>query len=121
MTPREIVELAAAKADEKKADDITIFHLEGQSTVADWTLVCSGQTNVKVRAIADFVDNELMKAGLTRYGVEGLQDGLWILLDYGTVIIHVLRQEEREFYNLERLWGQLPSEKYAPPETAEKA
>lgn len=106
--------MAAAKAEDKKADDIKLFDLNGISLIADRVLLCSGQTTVKVRAIAQYVEEELTKAGYTLYGSEGWSDAVWVLLDFGTVIVHVLRTEEREFYNLERLWSQAPVAAWAP-------
>lgn len=111
---RALVEFAAAKADEKKGDDIRIIDVEGISLLADYYMLCSGQTSIKVRAIAQFVEDELTKAGYKLYGSEGMSDGLWVLLDFGTVIVHVMRTQEREFYNLERLWSQGRSEAWAP-------
>ncbi|HEY9722978.1 MAG TPA: ribosome silencing factor [Oscillatoriaceae cyanobacterium] len=111
---RAIVEMAAAKADDKKADQIKILDVEGISMLADYFLVCSGQTSIKVRAIAQFVEEELTNAGHKLYGMEGLADGVWVLLDFGTVIVHVMREKEREFYNLERLWAQGRVENYEP-------
>ena len=111
---RALVESAAAKADDKKADDIKIFDMQGISMLADYYLLCSGQTTIKVKAVAQHVEEELTKAGHKLYGSEGLSDGLWVLLDFGTVIVHVMRTQEREFYNLERLWSQGHVESWVP-------
>ena len=111
---RALVELAAELADAKKADDIRLFDVEGISLLADFGLLCSGQTSIKVRAIAQHVEEELTKAGHKLYGSEGLSDGLWVLLDFGTLIVHVMRTQEREFYNLERLWSTGHVEAWAP-------
>ncbi|MDB5100007.1 MAG: ribosome silencing factor [Cyanobacteria bacterium RYN_339] len=111
---RALVELAASKADDKKGDEIMIFDVQGVSTLADFYLLCSGQTNIKVRAVAQFIEEELTNAGHKLYGMEGMADGLWVLLDFGTVIVHIMRTQEREFYNLERLWNQGMIEKWAP-------
>ena len=111
---RRIIDMAAAKADDKKADDIKIIDVTGISMLADYYLVCSGQTSIKVRAIAQHIEEELTNAGHRLYGIEGMQDGLWVLLDFGTAIVHVMRQQEREFYNLERLWSQGKVETWQP-------
>lgn len=111
---RAIVELAAAKADDKKADQIKILDVEGVSLLADYFLICSGQTSIKVRAIAQHVEEELTNAGYKLYGAEGMSDGIWVLLDFGTVIVHVMREQEREFYNIERLWSQGRLENWQP-------
>ena len=111
---RALVEVAAAKADEKKGDEIKIFDVQDVSVLADYYLLCSGQTSIKVRAIAQHIEKELTNAGHKLYGQEGMSDGLWVLLDFGTVIVHVMRTQEREFYNLERLWNQGRVENWAP-------
>lgn len=111
---RELALLIAAKADEKKARDIKILDMEGVSLLADYMVIVSGQTAVQVRAIAQFIDEELKKSDQKIYGLEGRNEGHWVLLDYGTVIVHVMREEEREFYNLERLWSQGRVETYEP-------
>lgn len=111
---RALVEFAAEKADDKKADQIKIFDVEGISLLADYFLLCSGQTSIKVRAIAQHVEEELTNAGHKLYGMEGMSDGLWVLLDFGTVIVHIMREQEREFYNLERLWSHGRIESWEP-------
>ena len=117
-TSRALVEMAANKADDKKADDIKIFDLQGVSLLADYILLCSGQTTVKTKAIAQHVEEELTKAGHTLQGSEGWTEGVWVLLDFGTLIVHVMRDQEREYYNLERLWSQGSVESWTPAESA---
>lgn len=111
---RALVELAATKADDKKADDIKIFDLSGISLMADYILLCSGQTTVKVKAVAQHIEEEVTKAGYTLQGSEGWAEGVWILLDFGTLIVHVMRDKEREYYNMERLWSQAKIESWEP-------
>ena len=111
---RALVELAANKADDKKADDIKIFDLQGISLMADFILLCSGQTTVKVKAVAQHIEEEVTKAGYTLQGSEGWAEGVWILLDFGTLIVHVMRDKERESYNMERLWSQAKIESWEP-------
>ena len=111
---RALVELAANKADDKKADDIKIFDLQGVSLMADYILLCSGQTTVKVKAVAQHIEEEVTKAGYALQGSEGWAEGVWILLDFGTLIVHVMRDKEREYYNMERLWSQAKIESWEP-------
>lgn len=111
---RALVELAANKADDKKADDIKIFDLQGVSLMADYILLCSGQTTVKVKAVAQHIEDEVTKAGYQLQGSEGWAEGVWILLDFGTLVVHVMRDKEREYYNLERLWSQAKIESWQP-------
>ena len=110
---RALVDLAAHKADDKKADDIKIFDMNGISLLTDYVLLASGQTTVKVKAIAQYVEEELTKAGYTLHGSEGWAEAVWILMDFGTLIVHVMRTKEREYYNLERLWSNTPVESWS--------
>jgi ribosome-associated protein len=98
--------LAAAweAALEKKAENPLMLNLVGLSDVADYFLICSGQTPVQVRAIADNIRDRLRNAGYPMPPKEGFQDGRWVLLDFGPFVAHIFHQPEREFYSLEDLW-----------------
>ena len=92
--------------DDKKAEDIVILEIAGLSVIADYFVICTGRSITQTKAVADHVVDMLKQDhNIQVKGVEGQQDGKWILLDFGEVIVHVFRHEEREFYNLERLWG----------------
>ncbi|OEH84679.1 ribosome silencing factor [Desulfuribacillus stibiiarsenatis] len=92
--------------EDKKAEDIVILDIEGLSVISDYFVICTGRSVTQVKAIADHVMDTLKQEdGIMTRGVEGQREGKWVLVDFGDVIIHVFRQEEREFYNLERLWG----------------
>jgi len=88
----------------KKAFDITILDLRGLFPFSDYWVLCSGSSPIQTRAIAEEVLEHLEEVGVRPFHVEGEDTGEWILLDYGEIIVHVFRQEEREFYNLEKLW-----------------
>lgn len=105
MTSKEIALLAAKAAEEKKAFDVVVLGLEGITIIADYFVICGGKSNIQVQAIADEIDDKLAEKNVPVLRREGLREGKWILLDYGTVVIHVFQSEEREFYNLERLWS----------------
>lgn len=90
---------------EKKAADIVVLDVRGLTSVADFFIVCSGRSNRQVAAIADFVERYLKKRGIKLLSVEGKNEGLWVLLDYGDVIIHVFYETVRKFYDLEGLWS----------------
>ncbi len=102
---KELVQVACQAADNKKAIDITTLDITNVSLVADYFVICSGRTDVQVKAIANEVEDRLQKSGITPRRIEGKNEGVWILLDYSDFIVHVFRQEEREYYNLERLWA----------------
>ena len=98
--------LAAQAADEKKGQAIALIDLQSVSLMADYFVLCNGQTPIQVRAIARHIEDKLAEAGYQMLRVEGMQEGRWILMDFGAVIVHVMHEREREFYNLERLWNQ---------------
>lgn len=97
--------MAALSADDKKGKDVRILDIRSVSTVADYFVICTGTSNTHVKAIADHVEEKLSALGMQLHHTEGYQNGRWILLDYVDVVVHVMHAEEREFYNLERLWG----------------
>jgi len=101
----ELAQWAAFAADEKKAREVRILDIRSISSVADYFVICSGTSSTHVRAIADHVEEQLNRKGLPIDHAEGYQNGRWVLLDFGDLVIHVMQEEERNFYNLERLWG----------------
>ncbi len=102
----DLVALVRAAAEEKKADDIAVLDLAGRTIVADAFVVMTGRSSIQTRSIADAIVERSEEAGL-RPRVEGHADGGWILIDLGHVVAHVFTPEQRQFYNLERLWGRV--------------
>ena len=113
MEARELVDFCAKKAAERKAADILCMDLSKLSLVCDYFLLLSANNKRHCQAIADFLREELAKAGEAPLRVEGYSGGGWILLDCGSVVIHVFQEEERRYYNLERLWGDAALERYS--------
>lgn len=106
METGELAELIAETAADKKALDITILNLQGISIIADYFVICSGKTDIQVQAIARGINEELAdRPEIDLQRKEGMDDAKWVLLDYADVIVHIFHQQEREFYELERLWG----------------
>ncbi len=99
-----LLEIAFKAALEKKAIDPVILDLRNLSGVTDFFLVCSGQSQVQVRSIADNILEKLGEYGVKLPVKEGYQSGVWILLDFGQLVIHILQEQERQFYALEQLW-----------------
>jgi len=99
---------AAELALERKAHDVMALDLRGIATVTDYFLVASGNSDIQVKAIADHILEELRKEGIRPNHVEGLQGGRWVLLDFVDWVVHVFHPSAREFYQLERLWGDAP-------------
>lgn len=88
----------------KKAVNVAVLDLRGLTSIADAFIICSGRSNRQVTAIAEHVERELRKQKIKPLSVEGAKEGQWVLLDYGSVIIHVFFESVREFYDLEGLW-----------------
>lgn len=101
----QIARWAAKAAEERKAREVVILDLRDITLIADYFVICSGRSSVQVQAIAQNVIDCLKSQEVKVLHQEGLRDGYWVLLDYGSVIVHVFQEEEREFYSLERLWG----------------
>lgn len=104
MTGIDLVKAAVHALDEKKAEDIEVIQITELSVVADYFVIANGTSNTHVRALAGEVEDALLKQGVEIGHIEGRATG-WILLDYGSVVVHVFHKESREYYNLERLWA----------------
>lgn len=105
MDSLEIARSAARAADKKKAQNPVILDIRGLSVIADFFVIASGQSEKQVQAIAEEVKAQLQKNGVSVRGVEGYDQGRWVLIDARDVVIHVFHREDRDFYGLERLWG----------------
>jgi len=104
MQQLELLKAIAAILDNKKAKELTAIHTTEQTILSDYFLICTGTSTTHVKALADDLEFEMKnRHGVLPRGVEGRATG-WILLDYGTVLVHIFLQEQREYYNLERLW-----------------
>lgn len=104
--------MVAAAASDKKAIDIMIIDISKLLVVTDYFVICSGQTNRHVRSIAEGIEEKLKELKVRKVGIADDKQGNWILLDYGSVIIHVFIQEQRDYYQLERLWADAPHRKW---------
>jgi ribosome-associated protein len=101
---RRIVDLAS----DKKASDIVLLEIGQLTTLADYFVICSAQSERQLGAIADGVADGLRQEGVRPIGREGSGGAHWLLIDYGSVILHVMGTPERDFYQLERLWADAP-------------
>lgn len=91
--------------EEKKGMDMVVLDISKKTTISDYFIIVSGNSSTQVSAIADEIDSKMFQAGFDKVHKEGYESSRWILLDYGDIIIHVFHKDEREFYNLERLWS----------------
>lgn len=95
-------------AGEKRGERVVVLNLMGISSVTDYFVITDASSEVQVRAITNGVEEELAARGVLPLRREGWDDARWVLLDYGDVVVHIFRTEEREYYDLERLWGDAP-------------
>jgi ribosome-associated protein len=95
---------AVEAAQDKQAGDITVLNLSGAGAFAEYFLLCSGRSQPQIRAIAEAVDERLARAGMHLAHREGKDSAEWLLLDYGSFVVHIFSERAREYYDLERLW-----------------
>lgn len=105
LTPAEIAGIAAKALDDKKARDVKVLKTAEQTVLADYFVICNGTSSTHIKALVDEVDKQLSEAGEPPMRREGLRSDIWVLMDFGSVIVHVFTDEARKFYNLERLWS----------------
>ena len=104
MTVKDAMKLAVAALEDKKGEDIKVIDISEVSVIADYFIIASGTKINQVQAMADNVQEVLGRAGHMTKNVEGYESGNWILLDFGDIIVHVFDNENRLFYDLERIW-----------------
>ncbi len=101
-------ELAAAIGevlDSKKGRDIKILHVEDKTVIAEYFVLCTGNSSTQIKALAGEVEYRIGQRGVQPYQVEGRDNNSWVLVDYSNVIVHIFSRESREFYNLDKLYG----------------
>ena len=101
----ELLHLATAAARTKKARDLIALDLRDLQGVADYFFICSATNEVQVKAIAEAVEEKLRESGARPWHIEGLEGRRWVLLDYVEMVVHVFHEKTREYYMLDRLWG----------------
>jgi len=99
----------------KKGSNVLVVDLRKLVSFTDYFVICSADSDTQVKAIADEVDRVLSDDGIKCWHKEGLKALSWVLLDYVDVVVHVFKKDAREFYNLEKLWGDAPTEKLKDP------
>lgn len=105
MQPNELVTFIQEKIDDLKGRDTVVLDLKNKSSVTDFMVICSGTSNRHTRSIAEHIATEIKKTGLQPLGIEGGSSGEWVLLDLGDVVVHVMLEDSRNYYQLEKLWA----------------
>ena len=103
-TEKQMAQLVCRALDEKKGRDIKVIDIHDVSVIAVYFVIASGSNQNQVQAMVDNVEEQLGRAGFEPKQVEGVRNSSWILMDYGDVIVHVFDEENRLFYDLERIW-----------------
>jgi ribosome-associated protein len=104
VTPLQLSRLIADAAADKKAREVVRLDIREKSSIADYFVICEGDTDRQVRAITDSIVEKARAAGIRPLRTSGYQDGSWVVLDFGAVIVHVFLPGERSYYDLESLW-----------------
>ena len=105
LTAEQIAAIAAKALEDKKARDIKVLRTTEQTVLADYFVICNGTSSTHIKALVDEVDKQLSEAGEPPVRREGLRSDIWVLMDFGCVIVHVFTDEARKFYSLEHLWA----------------
>lgn len=119
MAPERLAARIAAVIDEKLGEDITVLDLRGSSPVTDFFVIATAGSTIHAQAIAGDVTRRLREEGERPHHVEGEDAGAWILLDYVDVVVHIFLTDVRQFYGLERLWGDVPHKDFRDDDGAE--
>ncbi|WNQ13412.1 ribosome silencing factor [Paenibacillus aurantius] len=105
MTNQDLLTLVLDAADDKKAMNVVALNLEGISLVSDYFVICHGNSETQVQAIATEIKKKAEQHGFRVRGLEGMDTARWVLIDLGDVVAHVFHRDDREYYNIERLWS----------------
>ncbi|MFM9329644.1 ribosome silencing factor [Paenibacillus mesotrionivorans] len=105
LQPEAVMSLVMDAAEDKKAMNLVALNLEGLSMVTDYFVICHGNSETQVQAIATEIRKRADEKGVTVRGIEGVNTARWVLVDLGDVVAHVFHREDREYYNIERLWS----------------
>ena len=104
MEAKEMAKLAVAALEDKKAADVKVINIEKVSALADYFIIASGTNRNQVQAMSEAVEEELQKHDIHPKSIEGYQSANWILMDYGDIVLHIFDEENRLFYDIERIW-----------------
>jgi ribosome-associated protein len=101
---KELAEAIADVLDSKKGHNIKVLHVEDKTVIAEYFVLCTGNSSTQIKALAGEVEYRTEQRGLSPYGIEGRDNNSWMILDYSNVIVHIFSREARDFYNLDKLY-----------------
>lgn len=105
QSSEKLMKLAVAAIEEKKGQEITVLNLQGISLITDYFIICHGNSDTQVKSITAELKRKVIENDAHIKNIEGYEQGRWVLVDLGDVIVHIFHREEREYYNIERLWS----------------
>ncbi|SDN44338.1 ribosome silencing factor [Alkalicoccus daliensis] len=108
MESKELLDITVRAADEKNAQQIKSLNMKGVSSIADYFVICHGNSETQVEAIAQEVKQKALESGIDVKRMEGLKEARWVLIDLADVVVHIFHKEDRDYYQLEKLWGDAP-------------
>ncbi|HHD63387.1 MAG TPA: ribosome silencing factor [Desulfobulbaceae bacterium] len=105
---RELAAICARVADDTKAEDLIVLDVRGKASFTDYFILMSGRSTRHVQGLAEAIENELRSKRVSSKHSEGLREGIWVLLDFNDVVVHIFYKDKRKFYDLEGLWHDAP-------------
>ena len=108
MNGKELLQVAVKAADDKRAEEILILDMKGISLISDYFIICHGNSDKQVQAIAREMKEKVEESGAEVRKMEGFDEARWVLVDMGDVVAHIFHKDDRSYYKLERLWGDAP-------------
>jgi len=105
MTSEDLLKLTETTLDDMKAMEVVTLNVKDITSIADYMVICSGNSTRHVKAIARELVNQVKQSGIRPLGVEGEQEAEWVLVDLADIVVHIMLPKTRDFYNLEKLWG----------------
>ena len=104
-TPKELAHAIAEVLDSKKGHNIKVVYVEDKTSIADYFVLCTGNSSTQVKALAGEVEYKIEERGVNAHNVEGRGNDTWVVVDYSSVVVHIFSREARDFYNLDKLYG----------------
>ena len=108
MNSQELMNRIVAILSKRKTENIKVLDISSLTTIADYFVICNGNSTTQIKSLADEVEEKLKEVDITPYSKEGFSDASWVLLDYSTVVVHIFNPEQRDFYSIESLWSDAP-------------
>lgn len=104
MTPQQLKDEIINVLQQKKAKDLTVIDIAKQSSIADYYVIVSGKTNIQVRSLVEFLEEKMEEKGIFAQRKDGAREGIWTVIDYASVIVHIFEDNARKRFDLEKLW-----------------